>query len=198
MISSFSLFFAPFTCTCVTSSRLFAKLPFTSIDSSSVKTFAFVIFLVRSATALLGELSLDCDALGFRSVEQDANGRGTMEFIGLGVAFARVPFAELAFTTLGGTFGELEALGAFAERTAVRGTIVVVLIRGVLTGVVVGFLVLKAATNNPGVRESVNSVALLPVGPFAGVCVVVVLLPGTFTALVVSTSLYSDGRISSY
>ena len=83
-------------------------------------SLAFVFFLVRSATVLLGELSLDCDALSFRSVEADAKGRGTMELIGVGVAFARVPFAELAFATLADTFAELEVLKAFAELTVVR------------------------------------------------------------------------------
>ena len=120
-----------------------------------------------------------------------------MEFIGLGIAFARVPFAELAFTKLGATFAELEALGAFAERTAVRRTIVVVLVRGVLTEAVVCFGALEAANNNPGVREGVSSVAVFHVGPFAGVCVVVVLLPGTFAALLLSTSLSSEGMNSS-
>ena len=43
-----------------------------------------------------------------------------MEFIGVGVAFARVPFAELAFATLAGTFAELEVLKAFAELKIVR------------------------------------------------------------------------------
>ena len=71
-------------------------------------------------------------------------------------------------------------------------------IRGVLPGVVVGFVVLDAATNNSGVTEGVTSVAVFHVGLFAGVCVVVVLLPGTFAALLVSTSLSSEGRNSSY
>ena len=57
--------------------------------------FAFVIVLVRSATVLLGEVSLDCDPLDFRSVEPDAKGRGTVALVDL--AFARVPFANLAF-----------------------------------------------------------------------------------------------------
>ena len=81
---------------------------------------AFVFFLLRSATVLLGELSLDCDALSFRNVEADAKGRGTMELVGVGVAFARVPFPELAFATLGATFAELEVLKAFADLTVVR------------------------------------------------------------------------------
>ena len=67
-------------------------------------SLAFVFFLVRSATVLLGELSLDCDALSFRSVEPDANGRGIKELIGVGVAFARVPFAAQAYATLGGGY----------------------------------------------------------------------------------------------
>ena len=83
-------------------------------------SLAFVFFLVRSETVLLGELSLDCDALRFRSVEPDAKGRDTMKLVGVGVAFARVPFAELAFATFGATFAELEVLKAFAELTVIR------------------------------------------------------------------------------
>ena len=63
-------------------------------------SFAFVFFLVRSTTILPGDLSLDCDTVTFRTVEPDANGRGKMELVGVGVAFARVPFAALAFTIL--------------------------------------------------------------------------------------------------
>ena len=109
-----------------------------------------------------------------------------------------MPFAKLAFATLGVPFAEIIVLEAFAERTAVKGTIVVVLVRGVLREVVVCFGTLEAATNNPGVREGVSSVAVFPVGLFAGVCVVVVLLPGTFGALLVSTSLSSQGMNSSF
>ena len=43
-----------------------------------------------------------------------------MKLVGVGVSFARVPFAELAFATLAGTFAELEVLNAFAELTVVR------------------------------------------------------------------------------
>ena len=112
-----------------------------------------------------------------------------MELIGLGIAFARVPFAELAFTTLGGTFAELEILEVFAKLTVGFEVALGGELRDILPGVVVGFVVLKAATNNSAVTEGVTSVAVFHVGLFAGVCVVVVLLPGTFAALLVSTSL---------
>ena len=64
-------------------------------------SLAFVFFLVRYPTVLLGELSLDCDTLSFRTVEAQAKYRGTMELLGVGLAFASVHIAELAFTTLG-------------------------------------------------------------------------------------------------
>ena len=145
-------------------------------------SFALVLFHVRSPTVLLGELSLACDAFSFLSVEPDVKGRGTMEFIGIGIAFARVPFAELAFTTLEATFAVLEAFVPFAERTAVRGPIVGGLVRGLLTGVVVGFVVIEASTNNRVVTEGIACEADFPCEPFACGFEVGVLLPDAFTA----------------
>ena len=102
-------------------------------------SLAFVFFLVRSGTVLLGELSLDCDALSFRSVEPHAKGRGTMKLVGVGIAFARVPFDELAFATLGGTFAETDVLEVFVEVRIVCGAVVVGLARCVLPVEMVGF-----------------------------------------------------------
>ena len=170
-----------------------------------MRAFAFVFFLVRSATALLGELSLDCDPLGFRSVEPDAKGRCTIPLVDIAfarvpfakLAFAKVPFAKLAFPTLGDPFAEIRIFEAFAMLSVRCETVDVGKLRGVLPGVVVGFVVLDAATNNSGVTEGVTSVAVFPAGLFAGVCVVVVLLPGTFAALLLSISLSSEGMNSS-
>ena len=90
---------------------------FTSVNSSTLISLAFVFLLVRSPTPLIGELSLDSGALGFRSVEPDAKGRGTATLVGLGVAFTVVPFAELPFATLGVSFAEVQVLDAFAKLT---------------------------------------------------------------------------------
>ena len=90
-----------------------------------------------------------------------------MEFIGLGLAFAGVHFADLAFATQGDPFAEIRVLDAFAMLSVRCETVDVGKLRGVLPGVVGGFVVLDAATNNSDVTEGVTSVAVFPVGPFA-------------------------------
>ena len=125
----------------------------------------FVFFLIRCETDLLGALSLACDALSFLSAERDAKGRGTLLLVG--IAFVTVPFAELAFASLGDAFAEADALEAFAKLTLVCGAVVIGLLRGVLAGVVVGFAILDADTNNPVVTDGAVCVAVFPGGPFA-------------------------------
>ena len=73
-----------------------------------------------------------------------------------------MPFAELAFATFAGTFAEIEVHNAFTELTIVRGTFVLGLVRGVIPGVMVGFLLLDAATNNPGVTDGTICVPDFP------------------------------------
>ena len=68
---------------------------------------------------MLGELSLDCDALIFRSVEPDAKGRRTRELLGVGVVSPMVTFPNVGFVTLRGSFAELDVLEAFGVVTAV-------------------------------------------------------------------------------
>ena len=116
---------------------------------------------------MLGELSLDCDELSFSSAEGDAKARGTIELVGVGVAFAPVPFADLAIPTLGDAFAEAFALGAIAVLTMLCELVFVGMIRGVLPCVVVGFAVLCAATSHPGVTEGPTCVAVFPSEPFA-------------------------------
>ena len=62
---------------------------------------------------MLGELSLACDALSFRSIYPDANGWGTMELVG--VTVANVAFAAVAFANLGNAFAVFDLLDAFAS-----------------------------------------------------------------------------------
>ena len=121
-----------------------------------------------------------------------------MKLVGVGVAFARVPFAELAFATLAGTFAELEVLKAFAELTVFCEPVVGGELRGVLPGVVVGFVLLDAATNNPGVTEGNTCVAFFPYEPFACGFVAVLLLPDDFASLPASTPLRSENGSSWY
>ena len=78
-------------------------------------SLAFVFFLVPSSTVLLGEQSRDYYTLSFRIVEPDAKGRGTIELVGVGIAFATVSFADLAFDTLGDAFAVACALEALAN-----------------------------------------------------------------------------------
>ena len=68
---------------------------------------------------------------------------------------------------MGDPFGEIRILEAFAMLSVHCETIDVGKIRGVLPGMVVGFLVLEAVTNNSGVTAGVTSVAGFHVGPFA-------------------------------
>ena len=68
-----------------------------------------------------------------------------MKLIGLGVSFARVPFAGLALATLEAIFVELQVLEAFAEPTVVRVAVVVGLVRGFLTGSSLGLGAQQAA-----------------------------------------------------
>ena len=103
----------------------------------------------------------------FRSAEEDAKYRGTIELVGVGVAFATVPFVELAFAALGDAFAEAGALQDFAVLTMLCELVVVGKLRGVLTGGVVGFAVLGAATSNPGVTEGPTCVSVFPSEPFA-------------------------------
>ena len=160
-------------------------------------SFAF-IFLVRSNTGLLDELSLLRNALSFRSAQPGAKGSGTMELIGVGIALARVPFAELAFPTLGHAFAEACALGTFAMLTGICGAVDVVGVRGVLTGVVVGLALIDADTNKPVVTEGPSCVAAFSSEPFAWGFVVEALLPDVFDALLPSTALSSEEESSSY
>ena len=139
-------FGCPCPFTCVNRSLIFANHPFTSIHSWSVISFAFVFFLFRSAPVLLVELSLHSDELSIQSVEPEANGSGTME-LRRRRCFVRVPFAALAFTTLEGTLAELGLLDSIAEVTVLTGRLVVGLVRGVFTGVAVGFETIEAAPN---------------------------------------------------
>ena len=132
-----------------------------------MNSLVFVFFLPRSATVLLGELWLDCDALSFRSAEADAKGRGTKELVGIGVAFATVPFAELAFATLGDAFAETSALEALAVLTVLCEPVVVGELRGVLPSIVVGYAVRGAATSNSGVTEGPTCGAVFLSEPFA-------------------------------
>ena len=90
-----------------------------------------------------------------------------MELVGVGLAFATVPFLAVAFTPLGRSFAELDVLDACAELTAVSGTVLVGLVRGILTGVAVGFETLDAVSNNPVVTQGVVCVAVFTCGPFA-------------------------------
>ena len=126
---------------------------------------AFIFLLVRSDTDVLGELSLVCDSLSFGSAEPNAKGRGTIPL--LAVAFAKVFFAKLAFAIRGDPFAEIRILEAFAILSVRCETVDVGKLRGVLPRVVVGFVVLDAATNNSGVTAGVTSVAGFHVGPFA-------------------------------
>ena len=121
-----------------------------------------------------------------------------MKLVGVGVAFARVPFAEFAFATFEGTFAELEVLKAFAVLTVFCEPFVTGELRGVLPGVVVGFVLLEAATNNPAVTEGNACVAVFPSEPFACGFVAVLLLPGGFDSLPASTPLRSENGSSWY
>ena len=82
----------------------FPNLAFTAIHSASVMSFALVFFLVLTDTALLAELSLDCDALSLVSIEPDASWRGTMELVGVGVIYTREPFPNAGSLPWGGGF----------------------------------------------------------------------------------------------
>ena len=75
--------------------------------------------LVRSDTALLDDLSLECDALSFRSAPADARFMGTMELIRVAIACATVHFAEIAFSNLRDAVADLAVLEPFAVLTAV-------------------------------------------------------------------------------
>ena len=128
---------------------------------------AFVFFRVRTANVFLGDLSLDGVALSFRSVEPCTKPMGKMELLGVGISFARVSFAEFAFVPLAGAFPEAYALGAFARVTVLCEHVIVGDLRCVLPGVVVSFVILDAATSNPGVTDGATSAAVFTSGPFA-------------------------------
>ena len=106
--------------------------------------FESVFSLSHSAAAFLGERSIVCDSLKVRTADPDCKGRGTNA---LGrMAFATVPFAEVAIATPGDAFVELCAGEDFAILAVVCGVAVVRVVRGVLPGVVVGFARLEPLT----------------------------------------------------
>ena len=95
----------------------------------------------------MGELSPVCDSLSFRRAAQDAKGRATIELVG--IAFAGVPFAELAFSTRADAFAELSALGPVVALADLCGGAVVEVVRGVLQGILFGFATLWPLTTIP-------------------------------------------------
>ena len=111
---------------------------------------------------MIGKLALDFDALSIRNAEPHAEGMGTLPLLGVGVAFAKVPFADVAITTLGGAFAEALALGHYAVLTVFSRKIVVGELRGVLPGVVVGYVTPGAADNNAIVSPGASCLAVFP------------------------------------
>ena len=162
-----------------------------------MNSLAFVLLVLLSDTAGLGELSLVWDSLSFQSAELEAKGSGTIELLGIGVAFAMVPIAEIVFATLADRCTEACALLAFAELTVVCGAVVVAELRGVLPGVVACFVLLDAATNIPAVTQCATSVAVFHCGPFAWGFENVLLLTDPFVALLASTRLWAQYESSS-
>ena len=75
-----------------------------------------------------------------------------------------MPFVQLPFATLGGAFAEACALEPFAVLAVVCGAVVVGLVRGVHTGVVVGFETGEAAINNPVDTDGANCGTVFPSG----------------------------------
>ena len=100
-------------------------------------------------------------------MDRHAKGTGAIELAG--VAFATVPFAEVAFATLGDAFAELAVHEAFATVAVVYGVGVVGVVRVVLPCVVVGFATLEAGTNNPVVTVGPSCVAVFPGNPSGAV-----------------------------
>ena len=160
-------------------------------QSSSVISFAFVCFLVRTDTAFPGELSLVCDSLRLRSVDVAAKDKGPMLLPGVGITFSALPFVEVAFTILGVAFAALEVQIGYAVLPVVRAVIGRDE-RGILPGTMVGSENPDAATNKLGVTEVATFVTIFSVGPCAYVCVVLVLPSCAFRVLLVSIPLSSD------
>lgn len=134
--------------------RIVSNFAFSSIRSSSLISFAFVFFLVRSDTAFAGELSLVCESLIIPRSELVAKVRGKLLLVTLGVRFATVSVVELAFATLGLAFSELEVLSAFA-------------VLAVVSYEISSRAWFNAVTNNLGVTEVTIFVTVFPDGPIA-------------------------------
>ena len=162
-------------------------------------SLVLVFFRLRSDPQVPGELSHVCDSLSLRSAAVVDKVRGIILLLGVGLPVATVPVG-LAFATLALGLAELDVLSAFASALAVVEVAVRGDVRGALPGVVavLGFakLVLVAAPNNPGVTEVATLVSIFAAAPIACVCIVLVLPPGAFAAVLASTPL-SSGESSS-
>ena len=117
----------------------------------------FVFPYLHSASAYLGELSLTSASLSFRSADPSAEVRGAISLVG--ITFANVPFAEVAFATLVATLAVLCPLRAFVDLEVVCGVAVVGVIRVVIPGIVIRFVRLQAACD--------FEVVVLPTGVIA-------------------------------
>ena len=81
---------------------MFAIFSVNNSHSSSEILVRFVFVLVRSANGLLRELSQVCDSLSLQSADHYAKGKRVIQLVGVG--YATLPFAQVAFATVRAAF----------------------------------------------------------------------------------------------